>query len=148
MIGRLIAVPIAAFMWAKLEVEIEGKDGWAKNLPTWRINNHFLLDVFLGGRPLTGFHTWAFSFVFFAFHLPLLWMQTWSWPLEVQVIGSVMLFWVVEDFIWFIVNPHYGWKRYRQHDVTWHPKWFWLLPVDHWGMLVISLSLLVWSCGK
>lgn len=148
MIIPLLAVPVAAFLWAKLEVEIEGKDGWAKNLPTWRVENHFLLKVFLGGRPLTGFHVWAFSFVGFVFHMPLLWIGRWTWPLEVEIIASLLLFWVLEDFLWFMVNPHYGWRRYHARAIEWHPDWFWGLPVDHWGMLAISFLLLAWCHYK
>src|SRR5262245_66489805 len=107
---HVIAVVIAAFLWAKMEVEIEGKNGWAVNLPTWRVEKHILLDIFLGGRPLTGFHFWAFAFVFLMFHMPAFWIS-WSWVMEVQTLGSILLFWVLEDFLWFMVNPHYGWKR-------------------------------------
>ncbi len=148
MIGHLAAVVAGAFIWANLEVQIEGPHGWAKNLPTWRVEKHVLLDVFMGGRPLTGFHTWAFSFVAFAFHLPLLWLGRWTWALECEVLGSLMLFWVVEDFFWFIINPHFGWRRYRKQEVTWHPRWFLGIPADHWGMIALSVLFLAWSHYK
>jgi hypothetical protein len=148
MIYSLLAVPIAAFIWAKLEVEIEGKDGWAKNLPTWRIEKHILLDIFLNGRPLTGFHFWAFTFVLFIFHFPLFWVPRWTWAAESFVIGSILLFWVLEDFFWFMVNPYYGWKRYRSQEIRWHEHWFLGLPADHWGLLLISIALLSWSYTK
>jgi hypothetical protein len=148
MIFHLAVVLFGAYMWAKLEVEIEGKDGWAKSLPTWRIEKHFLLDVFMGGRPLTGYHLWAFSFVAFAFHLPFLWMRMWSIPLECEILGSLMLFWVIEDFLWFMVNPHYGWQQYRRQNILWHRRWFWILPADHWGMIITSVALLAWSHYK
>jgi hypothetical protein len=59
----LVFVIVAAFLFAKIEIEIEGQHGWAENLPTWRIEDHFLLDWFFGGRSLTGYHTWTFVFV-------------------------------------------------------------------------------------
>jgi len=142
---HLIAVLVGAFLWAKLEVEIEGKHGWAKKLPTWRIEKHFLLDLFMGGRALTGYHAWAFTFVGFAFHLPMIWADYWSWALECEILGSLMLFWVAEDFLWFMLNPHYGWSRYRQQEIEWHPKWFWILPADHWAMIAFGLFLLSWA---
>ena len=43
----------SAFLWAKLEIQIEGKRGWAQDLPTWRVEKHYLLSLFYGGRPLT-----------------------------------------------------------------------------------------------
>src|SRR4029077_17041183 len=102
MIAHLAAVLAGAFIWANLEVQIEGKHGWAKNLPTWRVEKHFLLDIFMGGRPLTGCHTCALTFVACAFHLPLIWMGRWSSGLECEVLGSLLFFWVFEDFFWFI----------------------------------------------
>ena len=66
----LLFVVIAAALFAKIEIEIEGPHGWAEKLPTWRIENHFLLDWLFGGRSLTGYHVWAFAFVLFVFHLP------------------------------------------------------------------------------
>jgi hypothetical protein len=145
---RLLAVLVGAFLWAKLEIEIEGKYGWAANLPTWRIKKHVLLDIFMGGRDLTGFHTWAFSFVAFAFHLPLIWAGHWTGPLECEVLGCLMLFWVLEDFFWFMFNPHYGWALYRKQQIAWHRRWFWVLPLDHWGMIAIGFFLLSWAHYK
>jgi len=144
----LLFVPIAAFIWAKLEVEIEGPDGWAKSLPTWRLEEHVLLDVFMGGRPLTGYHLWAFTFVFLVYHLPFLWLRTWNWHAEIFIQGCLLLFWVLEDFFWFILNPHFGWKRYRQQKIWWHPHWFLGIPRDHWAMLIVSLLFILWSWGK
>ena len=143
MISHLALIFLGALLWAKLEVEIEGKDGWAKNLPTWRIKNHPLLKIFMGGRALTGYHLWAFTFVGFAFHLPLFWTRIWSVSAECEVLGSLLLFWVAEDFGWFMLNPHYGWKRYRQQQIQWHKHWFWILPADHWGMILMGIALLV-----
>ena len=148
MIAHLASVFVGAFIWAKLEIEIEGKYGWATNLPTWRIKKHVLLDIFMGGRDLTGFHLWAFTFVAFAFHLPLLWAVHWTGPLECEILGSLLLFWVLEDFFWFMFNPHYGWRLYRKQQIAWHPKWFWILPVDHWGMIALGSFLLAWAHYK
>ncbi|WP_407669535.1 hypothetical protein [Paraburkholderia heleia] len=40
------------------------------NLPTWRIEHHWLLDIFWGSRPMTGYHAWVFPFMALFFHLP------------------------------------------------------------------------------
>src|SRR5690242_5379610 len=40
---------LLAFFFAHAEIEIEGAGGWAANLPTWRIERHWLLDLFWGG---------------------------------------------------------------------------------------------------
>ncbi len=43
-----------SFLWALMEIQIEGKEGWARNLPTWRIPNHRCLDLVYGGAEITG----------------------------------------------------------------------------------------------
>jgi hypothetical protein len=116
----LLFVPLVAYMWAKMEIEIEGRDGWAAKLPTWKIEKHILLDIFMGGRPLTGYHAWAFTFVFTAFHLPFFWAGAWNWRGECHVEAATLVFWVIEDFLWFVLNPHYGWSRYHQKEIWWH----------------------------
>jgi hypothetical protein len=45
----LLWVVLAAFFFAQVEIQIEGPAGWASSLPTWRIEDHWLLDIFWGG---------------------------------------------------------------------------------------------------
>jgi len=139
----LLFIPLAAFFWAKMEIEIEGRDGWAAKLPTWRVEKNFWLDVFLGGRPLTGYHCWAFAFVFLAFHLPFFWTGLWRWQAECHVLGAELVFWVIEDFLWFLLNPFYGWSRYRQKEIWWHQRWWLGLPIDYWIMTAAGLLLFI-----
>ena len=132
MIFYITAILIAAFCWANLEIHIEGNAGWAANLPTWKIDKHILLDVFYGGRPLTGYHVWAFSSVFFFFHLPYFFLHTWSPRMELCAIAGYNLFWVVEDFLWFVLNPHFGWSKFNRGSIWWHKRWLLGLPLDYW----------------
>jgi hypothetical protein len=144
-LATVCAVLVCAYMFARVEVEIEGDAGWAGSLPTWRIENHLLLDLFWGGRPMTGYHAWMFSFIAVFFHFPLFFMGRWSLPLEARVVASIMLFWVVEDFLWFIVNPAFGWARFRSEHVPWHKRWTCGAPVDYWIFGAISVLLFWYS---
>lgn len=137
----LVYVFIAAFCFAKLEIQIEGKDGWAKNLPTWRVEKHVLLDWFYGGRPFTGYHLWAFLFVFLTFHLPFFWSGLWFWKGELRMIGAYVLFWVLEDFLWFVLNPHYGWKLFKPQHIWWHKRWWCGVPFDYWILGSVGILL-------
>jgi hypothetical protein len=134
-------VVILAFFFAHAEIQIEGDAGWAANLPTWRIEKHWLLDIFWGGRAMTGYHAWVFSFIALFFHFPLFFMAQWSWLLEARAIASLMLFWIAEDFLWFILNPAFGWKRFDQEQVRWHKHWACGAPVDYWLFAAISTAL-------
>jgi hypothetical protein len=137
--GYLLA---AAFTFARVEIEIEGPHGWAESLPTWRICNRWT-KLFYGNRPLTGYHLWLQVFVFLLAHLPFaLRLCPWSWPAELRVIGFVILFFIVEDFLWFVLNPAYGLKRFRREHIWWHaPTWWWCMPRDYWVFLVLGCAI-------
>lgn len=137
-----VFILVSAFLWAKLEIHIEGKRGWASDLPTWRVENHFLLELVYGGRPLTGYHVWCLVFIFFAFHMPFFWTGTWSVRQELNVIGGYCLFWVMEDFLWFVLNPHYGLRKFNKDHIWWHRRWVALFPIDYWTFGILGLVLL------
>ena len=145
--GFLSAVGVLSFLFAMVEIQIEGSGGWASNLPTWRIEKHWLLDVFFGGRPLTGYHAWVFSFMALLFHLPLL--LVWALGaavsygrLELTILAAIMLFWILEDLLWFVLNPGFGLRAFRKERVTWHKRWLLGAPVDYWVFGVLALVLL------
>ena len=141
--ATLGAVLVCAYFFARVEVEIEGEAGWAANLPTWRIEEHPLLDIFWGGRPMTGYHAWMFSFIALFFHFPLCFMGAWSLRLEAKILACVMMFWVVEDFLWFVINPAFGMRRFRPQYIAWHKHWAFGAPVDYWIFGAFSV-LLFW----
>lgn len=136
-------VVVLAYFFACAEIHIEGDAGWAINLPTWRIEEHWLLDIFWGGRAMTGYHAWVFPFIAIFFHFPLLFMAQWSLQLEARVLASIMLFWITEDFLWFILNPAFGWKRFHQDHVSWHKNWVCGAPVEYW-IFGIFAAVLFW----
>ncbi len=141
----LFAVATVAFFFAHVEIEIEGPVGWAASLPSWRIESHWLLDIFWGGRPLTGYHAWVFSFMALVFHLPLALVGSWSLRLEARIIGCLCLFWICEDLLWFILNPAFGWARFVPAHVPWHKSWFAGLPTDYWTFTLVGGCLLAFS---
>ncbi len=135
-------VLLLAFFFANVEIQIEGAAGWAANLPTWRIEHHWLLDIFWGGRPMTGYHAWVFPFVGLFFHLPLVFVLQWSWRLEARALACFILFWILEDWLWFVLNPAYGLAQFNAGNVPWHIHWLWGAPIDYWfGLLVAALLL-------
>jgi len=141
----LSSVFILSFFFAKVEIQIEGAEGWAVNLPTWRVEQHILLTLFWGGRAMTGYHAWVFSFIAIIFHFPLAMMGVWSGLLEARVIASIMLFWVMEDLLWFVLNPGFGMANFNPKTVTWHPNWIFGAPVEYWGASVLGLLLMGYS---
>jgi hypothetical protein len=139
----LAFVLLSALFFAKLEVEIEGRQGWATGLPTWRVDNHFLLDLFFGGRSLTGYHVWSFVLFLFLFHMPFLFCESWSVRAELNVLGGYFLFWVVEDLLWFVMNPNFGLRKFNKDHAWWHKRWVLGLPLEYWTFG--ALALLLWT---
>ena len=142
LIGTLFWVALLAFMFAHVEIEIEGAAGWAASLPTWRIEHHWLLDLFWGGRAMTGYHAWVFSFMFLFFHFPMVASSSYAWRSEVHALGCIMLFWIVEDFLWFVLNPAYGLARFDPVHVLWHKRWMLHAPIEYWLFLPVAVVLL------
>ena len=136
---------LLGLFFANFEIQIEGGNGWAANLPTWRIEKHILLDLFWGGKSLTGYHFWAFTFMLLAFHLPLVMVCRWSPRLEARVLGSVCVFWIVEDFLWFVLNPAFGLAKFNAASVPWHRHWFLGMPTDYAVFLGVGTVLLWFS---
>ena len=134
---------LLSFLFAQVEVQIEGAQGWAAGLPTWRIEKHPLLDIFWGGRPMTGYHAWVFSFMALVFHLPVFMAGTWSLKFEARILGSIMVFWIVEDFLWFLLNPAFGWKKFSPEFIPWHRQWLAGVPLDYVTFTAIG-ALLLW----
>jgi hypothetical protein len=124
-------VALLSFVFAKVEIHIEGDAGWAANLPTWRIEEHWLLDIFWGGRPMTGYHAWMFSFMALVFHLPIFLYGSWTLTMEACILGCLMFFWVLEDFLWFAMNPAFGLTKFRPGRVPWHKYWVCFVPTDY-----------------
>jgi hypothetical protein len=146
----LIAATIAwvimlGWFFAEVEIQIEGPTGWAAGLPTWRIEHHWLLDLFWGGRAMTGYHAWVFPFIALVFHFPFLLLQQWSWKLQARAIACIALFWVSEDLLWFLLNPAYGWARFDAAHADWHKHWLAGAPVEYWWGSVMAVGLLVYS---
>ena len=134
-----------AWLFARVEIEIEGPAGWAANLPTWRVEEHPLLDWFWGSRAMTGYHAWMFSFMLAIFHLPVFVFGTVSWKIEARIFGGLMVFWILEDFLWFVLNPAFGLARFSPEHVPWHKRWAWRVPADYIVFLAVGGSLIMCS---
>lgn len=141
----LSALLALAAAFAMAEIQIEGADGWAARLPTWRMEGEIWNDLFWGGRAVTGYHVWVFLFMAMAFHFAMVLTGRWSVRLEARALGSLMLFWVMEDAFWFAFNPAYGLGRLRPDTAPWHPHWLGGVPVDYVVFGFAGLLSILWS---
>jgi len=109
---------ILAIALAILEIQIEGPNGWAKNLPTWRPHpNNWYVKLYMksmSGREATGYHITMFSFVFLIFHLPYVFGATLTLEHWLQTMSFFIIFSVLWDFLWFVLNPSYPLKKIQE----------------------------------
>lgn len=112
-----------ATIFAWLEVEMEGKHGWAVNLPTscafggWTwyhiaMNIIVLLSV---GAIQRGYDS-IFKNIWEKYVAGVL-----------LYIFRVAVWFCVEDIMWFVINKHYGIHKYTKHDIFWHADKTWFL---------------------
>lgn len=136
----------SALSFALLEIQIEGRAGWASNLPTWRIENEWTRRFF-SARPLTGYHLYVHLVILCFCHAPYaLGFVAPSWAAEARILAFLIFFWVAEDFLWFVLNPAYGLHKFRREHVWWHaPTWWWIMPRDYWIFTPLAATLYVLS---
>ena len=108
-------------LWAALEVQIEGEHGWAEKLPT---SSFF-------GTHFTWYHVIMNLMVFvLVFQIVEL---TWALPFW---LSSLFL---IEDYMWFMINPAFGIHKYNAENVHWH-VWFFHMPIGNWISALIMLT--------
>lgn len=142
---RVLVLFVYALLFALVEIEIEGAYGWADKLPTWyRVTPRYAraFSFLLSGKPLTGYHAVMFFVPLLSFHLPFVFGAPWTRSMEVRVLAAYLVWVVVWDFLWFVLNPRYGWARFRKGQVWWHDRrWIGRFPIDYWNGFATSLVL-------
>lgn len=139
-----LAVIGSATLAALLEIQIEGEEGWAASLPTWRLRWRWVRPV-LGARDVTGYHVYVHLLVAMLVHLPfLLGFASFTWAGEARILAFLVLFWLVEDFLWFALNPAYGLRRFGREHIWWHAETWWIgMPRDYWIFGPVGIGLYV-----
>jgi hypothetical protein len=138
-IRRATYVFAIAVTLAYLEVQIEGPNGWAAALPTWRTLDPRITWLF-GGRPVTGYHVSLVTFILLMFHWPVM-FKPWSLLDEIRVLHPCAVLAIVWDFLWFVLNPAFGMRRYGPGQIWWFPRWTLGIPTDYWIGIAIGLAL-------
>ncbi len=96
------------------EAYMEGADGWASRQVGWKVK--------VGSRyHLTGYHFWLFGvtipmFLVLAWYIGGLTVQ-----LGATLVCGYLVGMVLEDFLWFVVNPRWKLSEFRPDKVWWYP---------------------------
>jgi len=133
---------ILALFHSLQETQIEGKAGWARHLPTFRIST-FITKLLLN-KEITGYHIFMLIMWIIIFHGIYLFLP-FSLKTEFTIFGLLSWYFVIEDFLFFLVNPHYGIKKFRPGLIPWHNRWvFNFIPITYaWGIIIGIFLLLV-----
>jgi hypothetical protein len=131
---------LLAYLHARQETEIEGKAGWARHLPTFRINI-FIIKLLLN-KELTGYHVFMLLMFLTIFHLPLIFIP-FTLKTECIILGFMSFYFIIEDFLFFVVNPHFGLKNFKKGKISWHKRFLGFLPYSYWWGIIIGTVLLI-----
>ena len=134
----ILALGITAVLFALLEIQIEGPNGWASSLPTWRVENRWT-RLFYSSKPLTGYHLYTklLRWHSFTFRSPSAWhrrLGVWkpaSCPSS-SCLGPGRL-----PLVPF--KPGLRTEAVPPENIWWHaPKWWWIMPRDYWVLIPLA----------
>jgi hypothetical protein len=137
MVGYTTVLGLILAYW---EVQIEGKYGWAEKLPCWRKENGLIVEKILGGRPLTTYHIALGLFSFMTLHL-IFFLIDWNFQAELFAIGLLLELFVFDDFFWFLINPHFGLKKFKKEEIWWHKQWIGPVPSFYIYFAIVAIIL-------
>ena len=56
-----------------------------------------------------------------------------------------LAFILVEDFLWFVLNPSYTLKNYKKEKIPWHKEWIMGIPKNYYFGFIAVLLILIFS---
>lgn len=132
-----IIIHASVFSW--LEVEMEGKHGWAVNLPTscafggwtwYHIAMNVLVLLTVAG--VTRLYHSKFQ-------------NFWGKYIATALVYvfRVAVWFCVEDIMWFVINKHYGIHRYTKKDIFWHADKTWLFGTLLLNWIVFIAAIII-----
>ena len=156
LIARVLFWSLFATVLAAIEIESEGKHGWAHKAPTWYRTTGFwgkAYGLIMGGKPLTGYHAFMFFLPVLIFHAGFFMGAAWSLSAELEAWALYFVWCPLWDYYWFVLNPHYAGK-FKRESIWWHatsPWVFGLFPADYLVGLAVSLGFAgaaAWFAGS
>ena len=99
--------------WSFWEAYIEGKNAWGKKQVGWK-------KKILGCYDLTAYHFWLNLMLFFFMTLPLI-INGWNTRLFGVLISASALGFIIQDILWYVINPFYSLKKFNPKDANWYP---------------------------
>lgn len=130
---------VVSVLTALLEIQIEGKFGFAEKLPTWKVRWAWYRS-FSNGKILTGYHLYLNLLLLLFFHTGFV-FSGWSLAGELMVLSGFSLYIASWDFLWFALNPAFGLRRFSPKHIWWMRRWYGPFPADYYNSVAISGAL-------
>lgn len=144
MIGDGIFIAIFALVYAWIEIEIEGPAGWAKNLPTPQkavahLSLYHVYMVILAGLVIGGLLYYREQ----DYREEDSKKKKWTHWLQVggEFIFLLIIFFLAQDFLWFVMNPSYTVLRYKESFIPWHTHWVGIPLFNYVGAAALVMLL-------
>ena len=129
---------IFSLLYSLIEIEIEGKYGWMEKAYSVGV-----LEA--GGKNFTLYH------IYMILVLILIYAYVTDLKMNSKSIGvfifHITLFLLLEDFLWFVFNPHYTIKNYKKENIWWHAEqpWYKGIPLHNITGTLILLLITVFN---
>ena len=132
---NLLFVILLSTIYAFIEIEIEGKNGWMKGIPTPNV-------IKLGTKNMTLYHIFMLLLII----ITIVFQNQMILTIDSFLYSTtnVLLVLFLEDILWFIFNPYFTIKKYTRKDIWWHSKqpWYFGMPMHNY---IISFIILIIS---
>ena len=137
-LSYILGIFVSIGFW---EAYMEGKGGWAANQVGWKID----LGVGFLRKPLDAYHFWCWVVMIPMFLMLPFIMFGWNAHLFWLVIIGALLGIVIEDFLWFVINPIFPFRDFKPEKVWWH---YWIgfgkYKIPEFYVIFPLLALFIW----
>ena len=62
-----------------------------------------------------------------------------------DVIFYTTSFFLIEDFLWFVLNPNFTIKKYTKENIPWHKEWMLGIPTANFVGFAIFIGCIIMS---
>ena len=126
-------ISFISIIYALIEIELEGKNGWMVNIPTAKVFN-------LGNKSMTLYHIYMIILVFGT----IMFQNNMALTINsfLYSLSNFLIFLFLEDTLWFILNPYFTIKKFKKENIWWHSKQPWIFgqPLHNY---IITISMLL-----
>lgn len=135
----------SALIYALIEIELEGKNGWCEKIPTARnvIGTFTLYHIYM-----ILFLMIMISMIFIPrFYIACNTSEFTPWSAVCCFVFYVVAWFLLEDFLWFVFNPYYTLCKYNKEEVKWHTQWVGAVPL-HNVLGILALAAIAFAEGS